>query len=225
MENQKFIVKRYRHNQYWELSVIGGTFYVTVKDVLKYFGYASSSQRSITAFTKDHDRLLIKGGPIMKEFNNLTTSGMFLNLKALADFVYSRQEQERKDKGLELLKWLTDVPAPEMMNRYNKKFPGFGEQTVTVIPEKPQVDLFDADLQDRVKELEEKIEVYETVIDDLSEKFHHKLDHLWQTIDQLGKQMDELADAQAKPSQKEESLMTGIQELISKFGGDQRGNL
>jgi uncharacterized coiled-coil protein SlyX len=227
MENQKFIVKRYRHNQYWEFAVIEGTFYLTIKDVLKYFGYSISSHRSITAFTDEKDRLLIQGGPIVKEFQSLKKSGMLITTKALVDFVRTRQDDKMKVMGKELITWIASVPAPELLTKYNRLFPGFGpaKQPEPQPEQQKQSDLFNADLEARVKELEEKVELYETVIDELAEKVHFKFDHMWQTIDELGKSIDKMQVQTPAPVQSDDSLMNGIQALISKFGGGTNGNV
>jgi uncharacterized coiled-coil protein SlyX len=226
MENQKFVIKRYRHNQFWEFAVIEGTFYLTIKDVLKYFGYSISSHRSITSVTDEKDRLLIQGGPIVKEFQSLKKSGMLITIKALGDFIDSRQDDRMKAIGNELISWIVEVPAPELLTKYNRLFPGFGpakqpEETKT----QKQSDLFNADLEARVKELEEKVELYETVIDELAEKVHFKFDHMWQTIDELGKSIDKMQVRTPAPVQSDDSLMNGIQALISKFGGGTNGNV
>jgi uncharacterized coiled-coil protein SlyX len=176
--------------------------------------------------TDEKDRLLIQGGPIVKEFQSLKKSGMLITIKALGDFINSRQDDRMKAIGSELISWIVEVPAPELLTKYNRLFPGFGPAKQPEEAEtQKQSDLFNADLEARVKELEEKVELYETVIDELAEKVHFKFDHMWQTIDQLGLVIDKMKDQTPAPVQSNDSLMNGIQELISKFGGGTNGNV
>ncbi|AYP68792.1 hypothetical protein BpsM61_00018 [Bacillus phage vB_BpsM-61] len=150
--------KRFKFKGIWEILIIDSAVHFLVKDVLKVFGYASSSQGTLVKSVDKSDIMFLSGDSV-KDLTHVKSRSMVINKAGLMQFVHSRTG-ERLERGIEVIEWVNEKVIPEM-NKLNGKESVYHE---------PEMNLFDLTTDEQLEQLKNENMKMRELIDSCMER-------------------------------------------------------
>jgi hypothetical protein len=184
------MIKKANFEIEWEIVSIGGKPYLLLKDLLKYFGYSTSSQGAFIDQVKDKNKIMLSGEPT-KSMTHITGRGWIVDQKGLTDFVKSRKGTDKYFPGVKLVNWLSDVK-----DAIKNDIPVPGESLIGPPAPRKNPDLFDIAKDQEIEELKKVAHLQSDRIDSLEKR-----------IQELEKKLKDNAFGQVVKSDGEKKLI------------------